>query len=188
MIIRGFVTPEFDKNNLLAHARTKEVLVRTWSLPFLTDDFTVLLYDGDDYLVEIKKVLSAAGQALSLDLVAPVLATPNGAPEDFERNIDRKCRIRLAPKALTANFEGRIQGLKQLILENFLKSLLFDEPGQHSMAVDSQRALLNQLSSQLTLQSIVAASFDESEDVFRNATRNIDFKLIQWGGKLIRPL
>jgi hypothetical protein len=66
--------------------------------------------------------------------------------------------------------------------------LLFDEPGQHSMAVDSQRALLKQLSSESALQSIVAASFDESEDVFLNATHNIPFKLIQWEGKLIRPL
>lgn len=66
--------------------------------------------------------------------------------------------------------------------------LMFDEPGQHSMAVDSQHALLKQLANESTLQSIVAASFDESEEVFRQATEGIQYNLIEWSGKLLRPL
>ncbi|KQW36585.1 hypothetical protein [Rhizobacter sp. Root404] len=65
--------------------------------------------------------------------------------------------------------------------------LMFDEPGQHSMAVDSQHALLKQLASETSLQSIVAASFDEAEEVFRQATQGIQFTLIEWDGKLMRP-
>lgn len=66
--------------------------------------------------------------------------------------------------------------------------LMFDEPGQHSMAVDSQHALLKQLASETNLQSIVAASFDEAEEVFRQATQGIQYTLIEWDGKLLRPL
>lgn len=66
--------------------------------------------------------------------------------------------------------------------------LMLDEPGQHSMAADSQHALLKQLAGETKLQSIVAASFDETEEVFRQATEGIDFKLIEWEGKLLRPL
>ncbi|WP_176327920.1 hypothetical protein [Burkholderia vietnamiensis] len=66
--------------------------------------------------------------------------------------------------------------------------LMFDEPGQHSMAADSQHALLKQLAGETGLQSIVAASFDETEEVFRQATEGIAFKLIEWEGKLLRPL
>lgn len=65
--------------------------------------------------------------------------------------------------------------------------LMFDEPGQHSMAVDSQHALLKQLASETNLQSIVAASFDEAEEVFRQATQGIKYTLIEWDGKLLRP-
>ncbi len=65
--------------------------------------------------------------------------------------------------------------------------LMFDEPGQHSMAVDSQHALLKQLASETSLQSIVAASFDEAEEVFRQATQGIKYTLIEWDGKLLRP-
>ncbi len=66
--------------------------------------------------------------------------------------------------------------------------LLLDEPGQHSMAVDSQHALLQHLAGEAKLQSIVAASFDESEEVFQQATIGVKHKLIQWDGKLMRPL
>lgn len=66
--------------------------------------------------------------------------------------------------------------------------LMFDEPGQHSMAVDSQHALLMQLASEMELQSIVAASFDEAEEVFQLATAGISYMLIEWEGKLLHPL
>lgn len=66
--------------------------------------------------------------------------------------------------------------------------LMFDEPGQHSMAVDSQHALLKQLASETNLQSIVAASFDEAEEVFRQATLGLNYTLVEWDGKLLRPL
>lgn len=66
--------------------------------------------------------------------------------------------------------------------------LLLDEPGQHSMAVDSQHSLLQHLAGQTGLQSIVAASFDEAESVFQEATLGVNHKLIQWEGRLLRPL
>ena len=74
-------------------------------------------------------------------------------------------------------FEGQHPGL-----------LLMDEPGQHSMRPGSQRALLQLLITQRGLQAIVAASFDENESVFIEATAGLEFQLIQWEGKLIQPL
>lgn len=71
---------------------------------------------------------------------------------------------------------------------NHLGLLLFDEPGQHSMRWESQRELLLRLSSEREMQSIVAASFDESEGVFNDVTNGVDHHLIRWDGKLIRPL
>lgn len=65
--------------------------------------------------------------------------------------------------------------------------LLLDEPGQHSMRVESQNALLKHLAAEPALQSIVAASFDELESVFKTATDSVTYKLIQWEGKLLRP-
>lgn len=66
--------------------------------------------------------------------------------------------------------------------------LLFDEPGQHSMAQSSQRALLLQIVGAPSLQGIVAASFDESPEVFKEVTRGIEFELVELGAKSIRPL
>jgi len=66
--------------------------------------------------------------------------------------------------------------------------LLLDEPGQHSMRSISQHALLQLLSGERNLQSIVAASFDENESVFREATDGLQYELIKWEGKILRPL
>lgn len=66
--------------------------------------------------------------------------------------------------------------------------LLLDEPGQHSMATKSQQALFQQLSAEANLQSIVAASFDDSEATYLEATYNVDFKLIQLADKSIAPI
>jgi len=116
-----FVTPEFDKNALLAHARTKEEEVRDWKLPFITDDFRVLLYDGDSYIVEINEIRLAAGEALVFDDVAPVLAELAGPPEEYEGNIRRKSQRRLTGARASENFDKRVQALHQLTLENFLE-------------------------------------------------------------------
>lgn len=66
--------------------------------------------------------------------------------------------------------------------------LLLDEPGQHSMGQSSQRALLKELVANTGLQAIVAASFDESPEVFKTVTADIEFKLIELKEKSIRPL
>lgn len=66
--------------------------------------------------------------------------------------------------------------------------LLLDEPGQHSMRSISQHALLQLLSGEHNLQAIVAASFDENESVFKEATDGLPYQLIEWEGKILRPL
>ena len=71
---------------------------------------------------------------------------------------------------------------------NHLGILMFDEPGQHSMRVESQHAFFQLLAAESGLQSIVAASFDESDSVFNEATLNVQYELIEWEDKLIQPL
>ena len=66
--------------------------------------------------------------------------------------------------------------------------IIFDEPGQHSMATKSQQALFKMLSSYPGLQAIVAASFDDSEAAFKESTNGVDFTYIPLGDKCISPL
>lgn len=114
-----FVTPEIDRNALLQHAKAKETEVKSWGLPFLSDDFTVLLHDGDHYLIEINDVRAASGEALVFDDDTPVLAELNGNPEEYEKNVIRKTKIRLADKP---NPSGHIVQLSQRTIEHFLES------------------------------------------------------------------
>ncbi|WP_164671220.1 hypothetical protein [Pectobacterium brasiliense] len=63
--------------------------------------------------------------------------------------------------------------------------IIFDEPAQHSMGTNGFNKLLRTLASQHGLQSIVAASFDESEEVFTESTRGVNYNLIKLSSKLI---
>lgn len=76
----------------------------------------------------------------------------------------------------------------QTVQGNHPGLIILDEPGQHSMATKSQLALFKMLSSYPGLQSIVAASFDDSEAAFKESTSGVEFKYIRLGDKCISPI
>jgi hypothetical protein len=117
-----FVTPEIDRNKLLKHAKTKEAEVRKWGLPFLSDNFTVLVQDGDHYLIEINQIRTAAGEAVVFDDTAPVLAELTGSDEEYEKNVIRKSKIRLSPKKEQENFDIRVEQMSQRTIERCLEA------------------------------------------------------------------
>lgn len=128
---------------------------------------------------------------ISLDTLTPILSelelreirtkvqtslTADSSASDFVRLI-WSYLLALYQTSSMRGFDGHHPGI-----------LLMDEPGQHSMRSTSQHALLQLLSGQAGLQSIVAASFDENESVFLEATAGLKFDLIRWEGKVIQPL
>lgn len=116
-----FITPEFDKNALIAHARQKEGDVRGWKLPFIADDFKVLIHDGDNYVVEINELRRATGEPLLVDDGEPAALTPlSGGQELYEANVQRKCAARLAAKKHSPQFTQKVARLQQKTLEEFL--------------------------------------------------------------------
>jgi hypothetical protein len=67
--------------------------------------------------------------------------------------------------------------------------LIFDEPAQHSMSVKSVNEMLKTLQSTVGLQSIVAASFDESDVTYNESTVGLkDINLVRLPSKLIMRL
>lgn len=66
--------------------------------------------------------------------------------------------------------------------------VLLDEPGQHSMGVTSVNALLTNISKQRNIQGVVAASFDESDEVFDESVHGVNHHLIECGYKLLKPV
>lgn len=71
---------------------------------------------------------------------------------------------------------------------NHFGCIVFDEPGQHSMRTSSVNELLKVMSAQMSLQSIVAASFDENDSVFQESVVDVSHKLIHIEGKLLKPI
>jgi hypothetical protein len=66
--------------------------------------------------------------------------------------------------------------------------IVFDEPAQHSMAVSSLHEVLKDSSIQIHQQTIVGASFDESDDVFNESVDGLNFHLIRLEDKLLKPI
>ncbi|WP_416040432.1 hypothetical protein [Acinetobacter lactucae] len=115
-----FVTPEFDKNELIKHARAKEEEVRSWELPILSDDFTILLYDADDYALEIREFQKALGEVLFFSQVQP-LAELDKPTEVYEENIDRKNKLRLKEFESSETYEKRLAKLNEMTIKQFLE-------------------------------------------------------------------
>ena len=89
-----FLTPKISKNELLAHAMSKTVEVRTWNLSFISDDFKVYLHDIDHYLKEIREVQNLNGEQLIFSTLAlNGIEKPENKTE-YTDNIVRKNKIR----------------------------------------------------------------------------------------------
>ncbi|MEF3022233.1 hypothetical protein V4D05_13820 [Vibrio mimicus] len=71
---------------------------------------------------------------------------------------------------------------------NHLGILLFDEPAQHSMSLDSVNKLLKNMADLKNVQCIVAASFDQSEAAFEESTNGVRFNYLRLPSKLIKEL
>lgn len=66
--------------------------------------------------------------------------------------------------------------------------LMFDEPKQQDISLNHFSSFLNELSSLTNLQTIVFASFENSDDSYLQATKGLDFKLNYIEKKLIKPI
>ncbi|HLP96944.1 MAG TPA: hypothetical protein VK149_00725 [Sideroxyarcus sp.] len=117
-----FVTPEINKNELLAHARAKEAEVRGWNLSILSQDFHVHLHDAEHYLVEINEILSAAGVALDFGTSPPALPALTEQPEVYEDNVLRKTQARLKAKQTSPKYNSLVNKISQQTLEDFLEA------------------------------------------------------------------
>jgi len=115
----NFVTPTIDKNELLRHAKTKESEVRSWGLPILAPDFTVLLKDGEFYQRDISEIQSLNGRPLIFDLTPPQLADLSADFSEYESNIQRKSGLRVGS---AGNVEKRTNVLIQMTTASFLQS------------------------------------------------------------------
>lgn len=118
----NFVTPTIDANKLLSHAREKEAEVRSWGLPFITHDFSILLQDGDTYVIEINELRSSAGDLLVFDETTPSLVKEPYPSEAYEANINRKSEVRLAHKTTSEGYANKLARLKDITLKDFLEA------------------------------------------------------------------
>ncbi len=66
--------------------------------------------------------------------------------------------------------------------------LMFDEPKQQDMSINDFTSFLKELSTYKTAQTLLFASFENSDETFKKATSSIEFNLNYIDGKLIKPI
>lgn len=109
-----FITPNTNKNELLAHIATKRKEVQGWNLPILTPNFDIQVLDIDFIAKEIAIVQSFAGTKIEFDLKpAKQLDIDWTEKDQYVANIDRKNKKRLAK----ANIHN-LQELNGITLEH----------------------------------------------------------------------
>lgn len=116
-----FVTPTINNNELNKHARKKEKDARKWQLNILTEDFNISLLDAGYYSSEFEQCRRIAGTALQLGpAVDRSVALPE-APEEYDKLIARKNRMRLKSRLLSPTFEAELAEFNKLIQGKFLR-------------------------------------------------------------------
>jgi hypothetical protein len=65
---------------------------------------------------------------------------------------------------------------------------MFDEPKQQDISLDHFRSFLKELSSYIGVQIILFASFENSDESYQIATKELDFNLVFIDKKLIKPI
>ena len=66
--------------------------------------------------------------------------------------------------------------------------IMMDEPKQQDTAIESFHSFLKQISSHKDSQILIFASFENSDEAFNTATKDVDFNLIYIHDKLIKPI
>ena len=66
--------------------------------------------------------------------------------------------------------------------------LILDEPKQQDMSIENFRTFLQELSNYKNQQILVFASFENSDEAFDEATKDVHFTLKRIETKLIAPI
>lgn len=129
-----FVTPEVNQNKILSHVQSKQGEVLSWKLPFLSDDFVILVKDGDFYSSEFYKIQTIRGEKILLSSNEEGLSF-HGEENDlteYESNINRKNSIRVSGDQ--SQSKNKLEKLNEITFnkwfegERFVKKIEKDAP------------------------------------------------------------
>ena len=97
------ISPQIAHRNLINHCNDKRDLVKSWKLPFIDDDFEVLVHEAEDYALEIGEYFNFLGKKMSL--------SPSKDDTSDEKLVQwRNTEIDLVQNAIEKN-EVRIKSL-----------------------------------------------------------------------------
>lgn len=114
-----FVTPEYRMNELVIHCNKKVEEIKQLNLPFIDDDFQVIIHDIDNFVKEIPIALNGNGQKLMInpkDADAGIVTSWKEQENELVGNAIRK-----HTKRFPSNADG-VTDKVNVLTENTIKS------------------------------------------------------------------
>lgn len=115
------VTPNMPHNDIHKHARVKETLARGWNSPILATDFTILIQDAEHYVKQFEEHRAIEGTKLHVGPQLSPAAVLLDVPEEFQKLIDRKNRVRLKSRNDNPGFDDRLKSLNAATERKFIQ-------------------------------------------------------------------
>jgi hypothetical protein len=118
-----FMVPRHESKDLVIHAQTKAAEVRSWDLPFISDNFAITIETDEHYAAERNAVCSVPAQLIDDGMIEPaVLEDWRGANAPLLSDAHRKLTaLGLEGQALSAYLDRLLT--EHLRGENMLSSL-----------------------------------------------------------------
>lgn len=162
----------------------KNILIEQEKIPkdsFSKSDHLKLSYLNDEFIRLLKKLdygsKSLSDLSISKDKLIPVA--------EGQYNIKYNMRLDSSASDLVraiAAYTCSLYKVSEKFETNHPRLIMMDEPGTQETAISTLRQLLLELQG-YKAQSIIFASFKQSDNDFAETTTGIDFKLIQSPGK-----
>ncbi|MCU0321725.1 MAG: AAA family ATPase [Chitinophagaceae bacterium] len=184
-----YVTVDSDFDNLIdeilaVSEEWQNVLSEQEKIPkesFSKDDYSKLKFLNDDFVRLLREFdygsKSLNDLSISKDKLIPVA--------EGQYNIKYNMRLDSSASDLVraiAAYTCSLYSVSEKYSTNHPGLIMLDEPGTQETAISSLRKLFLQLQS-YNAQSIVFASFKQSDNDFQETTNGINFKLIRSSGK-----
>lgn len=113
-----FITPYYEKNELLAYAEKKKLELRSKKLPFVSPDVKIYIHDIDHYRKDIYEIKLYKGEKISFSDEENLEIKKVENPNDYDDNIYRKNKIRSEKDGKYS--EVRHEALNKLTAEKFI--------------------------------------------------------------------
>ena len=182
------------KNSFIELSKEWAILIgREKDLPsdFYSNEDRNKISSLESYFLNLLKKFNYSSQSgerirISLEKYLPVVESKIGEDKIKQYDIKYDSSGSDFVRAIWA-YTCALKSVSDLHITNHPRLLMLDEPQQQSASITDFRTLLTELSEYRDCQVLVFASFNNSDEDYKNTTNGLRFSLNKIDGKIVKP-